>query len=229
MRANILRLLKSPTIWIVFLILLVLETVVVFGFYSVERSRLHAVERDITYTSDRDEQPAKHFWKFEMPGLQEPQIILAQAAKLPDAEVVIGVVVNRKPRAYWLKALKYPPWHIVNDVVAGVPLSVTYCDRNDCARLYERKVVDASGRRPRRTLRPRDGRESRRRPLPSRDRRAFRGWPERFVAPLRESSVGAHDLEGLAAAAPRDRGVSRPGWNWPKALTDSACPHAPAC
>ena len=136
MRASILRLLKSPTIWTVFLTLLVVETVVVFEFYSVERSRLRAVERDITYTSDRDEQPAKRFWKFEMPGLEKPQIVLAKAAKLPDAEEVIGVVVNRKPRAYWLKALKYPPWHIVNDVVAGVPVSVTYCDRNDCARVF---------------------------------------------------------------------------------------------
>jgi len=136
MRASIFRRLKSPTIWTVVLALLVMEIVAVMAFYSVERSRLRAVENDVTYPNPGDPMPAKHLWKFEMPGLQEPQTVAARAAKIADGDEVIGVVVNGKPRAYWLKALKYPPWHIVNDVVVGVPVSVTYCDRTDCTQVY---------------------------------------------------------------------------------------------
>jgi len=136
MRASIFRLLKSPTISRVFLALLLVEVVVVLAFYSVERSRLRAVENEVTYPDPGDAQPAKHLWKFEMPGLQEPRTLPATAAKIADGDQVIGVLVHGKPRAYWLKALKYPPWHIVNDVIVGVPVSVTYCDRTDCTRVY---------------------------------------------------------------------------------------------
>ena len=71
-----------------------------------------------------------------MSGLQNPRAFSAENSQIPDDDEVIGVVVNGKSRAYWLKALKYPPWHIVNDVAAGVPISVTYCDRTDCTRVY---------------------------------------------------------------------------------------------
>jgi Protein of unknown function (DUF3179) len=133
MQASIFRLLKIPTIWKVILALLALELVVLVEFYSVERWRLRAVEKQVTY-GNPDE--TKHFWKFEMPGLQSPPALPATASKIADDDEVIGVVVSGKPRAYWLKALKYPPWHIVNDVVAGVPVSVTHCDRTNCTRVY---------------------------------------------------------------------------------------------
>jgi hypothetical protein len=136
MRASIFRVLKSPTIWRVILALLLVEIVVLLAFYSVERSRLRAVEKEVTYGNPGDAKPAKRLWKVELPGLQKPQTLPAATAKIADGDEVIGVVVNGNPRAYWLKALKYPPWHIVNDVVVGVPVSVTYCDRTDCTRVY---------------------------------------------------------------------------------------------
>ena len=73
---------------------------------------------------------------FKLPGLRNPPTLPATISKIADVDEVIGIVVKGKPRAYWLKALKYPPWHIVNDVVVGVPVSVTYCDRTDCTRVY---------------------------------------------------------------------------------------------
>jgi hypothetical protein len=115
------------------LALLGLTLVVVVGFYLVERSRLRAVAKEVTHGTPEE---SKHFWKFEMPGLQEPRALPAPEAKIADGDDVIGVVVNGKPRAYWLKALRYPPWHIVNDVVGGVPVSVTHCDRTNCTRVY---------------------------------------------------------------------------------------------
>ncbi len=136
MRASIFRLLQSPTIWRVILALLLVEIVAVLAFYAVERSRLRAVEKEVTYPKPGEVKPEKRLWKFELSGLQKPQTLPATAAKLADGDEVIGLLVNGKPRAYWLKALKYPPWHIVNDVVVGVPVSVTYCDRTDCTRVY---------------------------------------------------------------------------------------------
>ena len=133
MQASLFRLLKIPTIWKVVLALLALAPIVVVGFYLVESSRLRAAQKEITYGKPED---SKHFWKFEMPGIQTPQALPAAASKIADSDEVIGVVVNGKPRAYWLKALKYPPWHIVNDVVVGVPVSVTHCDRTNCTRVY---------------------------------------------------------------------------------------------
>ena len=133
MEASLSRQLKVPLTWLVILALLAVELVVAVGFYMVERARLHAIEKEVTYGTKN---APKHFWLFEMPGIKNPPIVPAAQSKIADVDEVIGVVANGKPRAYWLKALRYPPWHIVNDIVVGVPVSVTYCDRTDCTRVY---------------------------------------------------------------------------------------------
>lgn len=133
MDASIFRLLKAPKTWVAILALAGIELAVVVGLFALERTRLHAIEHEVTYSSGT---APKHFWKFEMPGLQKPPVVPAPESKIADTDEVIGVIVNGTPRAYWLKALKYPPWHIVNDVVAGTPVSVTFCDRTNCIRVY---------------------------------------------------------------------------------------------
>jgi hypothetical protein len=133
MNATIFRLFQIPPMWLAILAALGVELIVVLGFYWVERISLHAVEKDVTYGKGI---MSKHLWKFEMPGLQRPRSLPAAASKIADGDEVIGVVVDGKAQAYSLNALGYPPWHIVNDVVAGVPVSVTYCDRNNCIRVY---------------------------------------------------------------------------------------------
>jgi hypothetical protein len=134
LQANNFRFWNITIAWRVILVLLAVEPLLVVMFYSVERSHLRAVEKKVTYGNTGP--TPKSFWKFEMPGLRNPRAFSAETSKIPDNDEVIGVVINDKPRAYWLKALKYPPWHIVNDVVVGVPVSVTYCDRTDCTRVY---------------------------------------------------------------------------------------------
>ena len=134
-KASKFRIWKLTNPWKVLLIILIAEPVLVLSFYSAERVRLRWAEKDVTY-GDGPNLP-KNFWRFEMPGLRNPQALAAESSRIPDDDPVIGVVVNGSPRAYWLNALKYPPWHIVNDVVHGVPISVTYCDRTDCTRVYK--------------------------------------------------------------------------------------------
>ena len=143
-------------------------------FYSAEQ--LTACVRSRRNVVYGDKGPASTiFWKFEMPSLRKPRALSAgKASKIPDNDEVIGVVINGQPRAYWLKALKYPPWHIVNDVVVGVPVSVTYCDRTDCTRVYTNSQSSCSTRRqPRWTLWQRNGCERRWFALPPRFRKTI--------------------------------------------------------
>jgi hypothetical protein len=53
-----------------------------------------------------------------------------------DDEEVIGVEVGGRARAYRLDAFRDRTRHLVNDWIAGVPLSVAYCDLSDCVRVY---------------------------------------------------------------------------------------------
>jgi hypothetical protein len=53
-----------------------------------------------------------------------------------DDAAVVGVLVGGRPRAYLLPALKSINQHVVNDLVAGTPVTVAYCDRSDCVRAY---------------------------------------------------------------------------------------------
>lgn len=48
---------------------------------------------------------------------------------------MIGVTAGGKHRAYVVRAFDDKPiWHVVNDLLGGVPVTVTSCDRCDCVR-----------------------------------------------------------------------------------------------
>jgi hypothetical protein len=65
-----------------------------------------------------------------------PSTVPAASAGLGDDEEVIGVEAGGRSRAYALKALRNPRFHIVNDLIGGVPVSVAYCDLTDCTQVY---------------------------------------------------------------------------------------------
>jgi hypothetical protein len=65
-----------------------------------------------------------------------PPVEGVDAANLPDDCPVVGVVIDGKPRAYVIAALKPFHSHVVNDLVGDVPVSVTYCDLANCLRVY---------------------------------------------------------------------------------------------
>jgi len=84
------------------------------------------------------------------PGIRQPATHPAAAASLADEDEIIGVVVDGRARAYALSAftaiptLGDPSQHVVNDLLAGVPVTVAYCDRLNCAQVY----TDARARTP---------------------------------------------------------------------------------
>jgi Protein of unknown function (DUF3179) len=78
-----------------------------------------------------------HTWlPNDQAGVVRPPTVEAAKAGLKDDAEVLGIEVNGMSRAYRLAALFDITRHIVNDTVNGVPVSVLYCDLNDCARAY---------------------------------------------------------------------------------------------
>lgn len=75
-----------------------------------------------------------------IPPIDDPRFVSVEAADryLSDAEPVIALVIGGEARAYPAQVLI---WHeIVNDTVAGVPVSVTYCPLCNSAVSYRREV-----------------------------------------------------------------------------------------
>jgi hypothetical protein len=68
--------------------------------------------------------------------VDRPATVPAAKASLADGDAVVGVVVLGKARAYRLDGFKFIAHHVVNDVVSRTAVTVTYCDRDDCLRVF---------------------------------------------------------------------------------------------
>jgi uncharacterized protein DUF3179 len=68
-------------------------------------------------------------------GSMTPSIVAGFEAKLDDDEDVIGIEVGTRHRAYRLKAFKKPPF-VVNDLIDGTPVTVTYCNQTRRAQAF---------------------------------------------------------------------------------------------
>ncbi|MDB4224855.1 DUF3179 domain-containing protein [Granulosicoccus sp.] len=81
-----------------------------------------------------------------IPAIDAPVFVDANsaAAWLQDQEPVIALVVNEVARAYPLQILMYH--EIVNDVIAGVPVAVTFCPLCNASIVFEREVVQGAGK-----------------------------------------------------------------------------------
>jgi len=73
-----------------------------------------------------------------IPPVYDPRFLPASRTDLPGTEPVIGLEYNGVARAY---PLRYMTSHeIVNDVIGGVPLAVTYCPLCNTAMVFDRRV-----------------------------------------------------------------------------------------
>lgn len=68
-------------------------------------------------------------------GLQ-PRFANADETSLSADARVVGIVVNGDARAYPVAELSGMTSHVVNDQFGEIPVSVTYCDRSDCTRVF---------------------------------------------------------------------------------------------
>lgn len=71
-----------------------------------------------------------------LPGVMQPAIEPVDSATTPDDAEVIGIEVDGHWRAYRISEMETPLTHVINDVVGGIPVTVTYCDVNRCARVF---------------------------------------------------------------------------------------------
>jgi hypothetical protein len=75
--------------------------------------------------------------RVQLPGIRLPPARAPGDAALADEDEVIGVCVGGRARAYQVTALGgQPANHVINDVVGGRAVSVTYCDRKKCSRVF---------------------------------------------------------------------------------------------
>lgn len=124
---------KSRAAWMTVLVALVAQGLVILAAHGIEARSLWR-DRAKATMSEGPEVPFTR--RIAMEGLSRPPATPAESARLAEDEEVIGVVVDGAARAYRLKALEYPPWHIVNDLVGGSPVTVAYCDLSGCVRVY---------------------------------------------------------------------------------------------
>lgn len=73
-----------------------------------------------------------------LPGVT-PLLIPADKATLPDDARVIGVSAGGVDHAFSVETMSRMYSHVVNDLLGTQPISVTYCDRTDCARVLTRE------------------------------------------------------------------------------------------
>ena len=74
----------------------------------------------------------------DIPPIYSPVFVPASAANLPDDELVVGLAIDNDARAYPTGILFSR--EIVNDVVGGVPVLVTWCPRCYTALVHERRI-----------------------------------------------------------------------------------------
>lgn len=73
-----------------------------------------------------------------IPSIDNPRFTSAKDARLQDGDLVLGLGINGDVRAYPLRILV---WHeIVNDVVGGEPVAVTYCPLCFTNQVFERTI-----------------------------------------------------------------------------------------
>ncbi len=76
--------------------------------------------------------------KDRIPSIDAPKFEPVAEVDLPDREPVVGLAIGDDIRAYPLRILT---WHeIVNDVVGGVPIAVTFCPLCNAAVVFDRRV-----------------------------------------------------------------------------------------
>ena len=78
----------------------------------------------------------------DIPPIYDPQFKPAADARLPNDELVIGASINGDARAYPAGILYTR--EMVNDVVGGVPVLVTWCPRCYTALVHDRRVDGAT-------------------------------------------------------------------------------------
>lgn len=74
-----------------------------------------------------------------IPSIDSPKFVpVSEVSNLTNTDPIIGVMIEGEAKAYPLRVLI---WHeIVNDIIAGVPVAVTYCPLCNTSIVFDRRV-----------------------------------------------------------------------------------------
>jgi len=89
------------------------------------------------------QQPQKYEILADEPGLENGRFYTAAEVIIPDETMIIGVELGGSFRAYLPSGMNDMDQHVLHDEFNGEPITVTYCDKSDCARVFVRGDVAA--------------------------------------------------------------------------------------
>ena len=72
---------------------------------------------------------------YDVPGIDSPRLLASQESGLSPSALVVGVEANGQACAFAIDAMYLQDAHIINVVLQGKPISVTYCSLVDCVRV----------------------------------------------------------------------------------------------
>ena len=129
-------------------VLLVIGVVVLLVFFFGQRFRLFGQDITLAPSSLANLEPGEPrdvsiytlLPKDGIRSIDDPSFVpAAEAADMADHEFVIGVSIDGDTRAYSINVLSRH--EIVNDVVGGVPIAITYCPLCFTGIVYDRRVA----------------------------------------------------------------------------------------
>ena len=141
--------LKPPTRFRLFLLASVaFVSVLLLGYYLHLSGKLFSSAPKVEQPTEENRpltvSPRKKAHPDYWPGIRHPPTRSAQEAGLADDSEVIGVCIGGKARAYRIAALSgEPQFHVVNDVLAGRPVTVANCEITGCVRAFTTTTSDA--------------------------------------------------------------------------------------
>ncbi|MCA9179608.1 MAG: DUF3179 domain-containing protein [Planctomycetales bacterium] len=86
--------------------------------------------------------------RVHLPAVTTPDVLNHSRVAIPADAPVLGVVVGSESRAYLLEALAMVQEHVINDVVGGEPVTVTYCNLSGCSRVLTTNNTHTSSEQP---------------------------------------------------------------------------------
>lgn len=108
------------------------------GVDSAQESSEQFQSTDETDANDKMTQSfAPTIMGMDIPGISDPYFHAADEVVIPDTTPIIGVVIDGKARAYMDEGMAEADQHIVHDMIGDQQLTIVYCDKSNCVRVFD--------------------------------------------------------------------------------------------
>mgnify|MGYP006099328907 FL=1 len=121
-----------------FFIIVIITGVILLGtIVSTDRTRVKIViPEGEGWNQTINGRKAPNDTPMMLPGMIAPVTLMAKEARVTGTEQVIGITIGDEHRAYLVDAFAPLGQKVVNDLINGIPVTVTYCDIYESARAF---------------------------------------------------------------------------------------------